>query len=83
MAAPLKGKCVAGNAQPIPVVGGGFRATGAATLVIIDNDGADSVTGAFTGLAEGATVALGDLVYTISYCGGDGNDVTLTLAAPQ
>ncbi len=47
-------------------------------LVIIDNDVADAVTGTFSGLAEGATVAIGTGDFTLSYIGGDGNDVTLT-----
>jgi hypothetical protein len=53
---------------------------------IIDNDGTDSVTGTFSGLPEGATVSLNGSIFTISYVGGDGNDVTLTaptVAGPQ
>lgn len=49
------------------------------SYLIINNDGADVVDGTFLGLAEGATVNVGDKGYfTISYKGGDGNDVTLT-----
>ena len=47
-------------------------------FVIINNDGADSVIGTFVGLAEGATIVDGPISYTVSYVGGDGNDVTLT-----
>lgn len=51
-------------------------------FIIIDNDGTgDAVTGTFDGLAEGAKIAnfLGSgRSATISYVGGDGNDVTLT-----
>ena len=48
------------------------------TLIV--NDGADAVTGNFSGLAEGGTVTAGGngTVLTASYGGGDGNDVTLT-----
>lgn len=47
--------------------------------VIISNDGSDAVTGTFNGLPEGATFTDGSgVVYTISYVGGDGNDVVLT-----
>ena len=55
----------------------------AASLTIIDNDGSDPVTGTFAGLAEGAqfTTASG-AVFTISYHGGDGNDVVLSNPAP-
>ncbi|MGB7345432.1 MAG: hypothetical protein WBD20_14555, partial [Pirellulaceae bacterium] len=45
---------------------------------IIDNDGAEAVSGTFDGLAEGATISAGPASFTISYVGGDGNDVTLT-----
>jgi hypothetical protein len=49
------------------------------SYIIINNDGTDVVDGTFLGLAEGATVNVGDKGYfTISYKGGDGNDVTLT-----
>lgn len=41
---------------------------------IIDNDGTDTVVGAFSGLTEDATFTLGDAVLRISYS-GDGNNV--------
>jgi autotransporter-associated beta strand protein len=48
-------------------------------LTIINNDGADPVTGTFLGLAEGATVtAANGAKFKISYHGGTGNDVVLT-----
>ena len=59
--------------------------TGTGVLVIIDNHGSDAVGGTFQGLAEGAAVTLpGDAfpVFTISYVGGDGNDVVLKRRAP-
>jgi autotransporter-associated beta strand protein len=52
-----------------------------ATYVLIDNDGVDAVTGTFSGLAEGASITAGGATYTISYAGGTGNDVVLTLPA--
>ncbi len=51
-------------------------------ITLINNDGVDAVTGTFSGLAEGATVSLNGVNYTISYQGGTGNDVVLTDAAP-
>ena len=54
-------------------------AAGMTSLTIIDNDGADAVAGTFAGLAEGATVTLGGRTAQISYVGGTGNDVTLTI----
>ncbi|HYH67025.1 MAG TPA: autotransporter-associated beta strand repeat-containing protein, partial [Urbifossiella sp.] len=56
-------------------------ATGEA-FTIIANDGADAVTGAFAGLAEGATVVSNGRTLQISYAGGDGNDVVLTDVTP-
>ncbi len=52
---------------------------------IIANDGADAVVGTFKDLPEGATFTNSDgAVYRISYKGGDGNDVTLTVVtAPK
>ena len=47
-------------------------------VVLVDNDGADAVTGTFDGLAEGATVTVDGRGFVLSYVGGDGNDVTLT-----
>lgn len=44
---------------------------------VLDHTGRARTTGAFSGLREGATVALADTTYRISYRGGDGNDVTL------
>lgn len=52
-----------------------------ATYVLIDNDDTDAVIGTFSGLAEGATITAGGATYTISYVGGTGNDVVLTLPA--
>lgn len=47
-------------------------------FVIINNDGSDAVVGTFQGLAQGATLTVDGITYTISYTGGDGNDVVLT-----
>lgn len=56
------------------------------SFVIINNDGTDAVTGTFKGLKEGGKV-IGAYTYQVSYKGGDGNDVTLTVtgnpAAPD
>ncbi len=45
---------------------------------LIENDGVDLVSGIFTGIPEGGTVESAQgYLFTISYVGGDGNDVTL------
>jgi hypothetical protein len=57
------------------------------SYIIISNDGSDAVTGTFKGLAEGATFTVNGYVFKITYKGGDGNDVVLTVqsvpAAPN
>jgi autotransporter-associated beta strand protein/VCBS repeat-containing protein len=54
------------------------------TIVLINNDGNDAVIGTFAGLAEGATVVDDDgNEYTISYSGGDGNDVVLIVGTAE
>lgn len=50
-------------------------------FTIISNDASDAVTGTFTGLAQGASFTSDGITYTISYTGGDGNDVVLTVTA--
>ena len=49
------------------------------TYTIIKNDGSDAVTGTFNGLAEGATFTVSGFVFQITYKGGDGNDVVLSV----
>jgi fibronectin-binding autotransporter adhesin len=51
------------------------------TYTIVDNDGADPVVGTFTGLPEGATINLSANEFKISYVGGTGNDIVLTVTA--
>jgi hypothetical protein len=48
-------------------------------FTIIENDGSDAVTGTFKNLAEGATFEQNGVVFKISYVGGTGNDITLTV----
>ncbi|CAN5217134.1 hypothetical protein BH11PLA2_BH11PLA2_02720 [soil metagenome] len=53
---------------------------GGSKFIIIDNDGTgDAVTGQFANLPnEGDSITADGQSFTISYVGGDGNDVTLT-----
>ncbi|MBC6996022.1 hypothetical protein H9S92_17770, partial [Lewinella lacunae] len=62
------------------VLSGSPTLMGIETFLIVDNDGADAITGTFNGLPEGAVISnfLGSgLDATITYLGGDGNDVAL------
>jgi hypothetical protein len=58
---------------------GSFQPAVNDAFVIINNDGADAVSGTFSGLADGAKVTLGGYTYQINYDAGDGNDVVLLL----
>jgi len=46
-------------------------------IVLIDNNLNDAVVGTFAGLPEGARLLVGGVELTLSYRGGDGNDVVL------
>ncbi len=68
----LGGSTLSISAGYVPAIGTAFT--------LINNDDADAVTGTFNGLAEGATLILGAATFQISYVGGDGNDVVLTVS---
>lgn len=56
-----------------------FKPSKGNSFVIINNNGSDKVTGTFKDLPEGASFSQDGYVYTISYKGGSGNDVVLTV----
>jgi hypothetical protein len=64
----------------------GFTPTQGEVLTLVNNTGAGPIVGTFTGLPEGSSVVgtFGGTSYyfSISYVGGDGNDVTLTEQGP-
>lgn len=70
-------------ASSILSVAGTITSVPGQQVVILNNDGADAVTGTFAGLAEGATVTINGVNFTLSYAGGDGNDVVLTEPLPE
>ncbi len=62
---------------------GSYLGSGDLFTIILNDGNADAVTGTFAGLAEGAHVFSGaGQDYTITYVGGDGNDVVLA-AVPE
>jgi len=71
---------VTGGTLDVSIVNG-FKPVVGQKYTIISNDGSDAVSGTFTGLAEGATITVGTTKFSISYKGGDGNDVVLTVTA--
>ncbi len=60
----------------------GYTPAAGDQFVIINNDGNDPVLGTFNGLPEGATMTNNGVVLSISYQGGDGNDVVLYAGTP-
>jgi autotransporter-associated beta strand protein len=71
-------------AGPVKLAGALSLAAGAAPgdvqqITLIDNSGPAPVSGTFDGLPEGANLAMAGTTYQISYLGGDGNDVVLTI----
>ncbi len=50
---------------------------------IIDNTGGSAVVGTFNGYAEGALIPVAGTQFQISYVGGTGNDVVLTVPIPD
>jgi autotransporter-associated beta strand protein len=74
---------VALNAATLSVTAS-FAPPPGSRFIIIDNDGSDPVgRDDFHGLPEGATLTVGGRELTITYTGGDGNDVELFSNAPQ
>ena len=72
------------NATLVASVGGAYSPNGE-EIIIIDVAGINAVSGTFDGLAEGSTISISGFNFTITYVGGDGNDVVLNaedLTAP-
>jgi hypothetical protein len=60
----------------------GFTSAKGNSFVILNNDLSDAVSGTFTGLAEGSYLTANGRVLSITYHGGDGNDVALVDVGP-
>lgn len=56
----------------------GWKITKGEQFTIIDNRSSTAIEGIFQGLPEGTQFTVGEAVFSISYVGGDGNDVVLT-----
>src|SRR5262249_20734986 len=57
----------------------GFTPARGNTFTIIDNTGTAPVSGTFARLPEGGTTTVNGTTFRISYVGGTGNDVVLTV----
>lgn len=56
----------------------GWKVTQGDVFTIVDNRSNKPIEGTFSGLTEGAQLTVDGVTFSISYVGGDGNDVTLT-----
>jgi fibronectin-binding autotransporter adhesin len=59
----------------------GYSPYNGTTYTLIDNDGSDAFAGPFAGLPEGQSLMIGSKAFTVTYQGGSGNDLVLTLAS--
>ncbi len=67
------------------VLSGDYTEAVGNVITLVTNDGTDAVIGTFTGLPQNAMIGTGPFntfMAQISYTGGDGNDVTLTVVGP-
>ena len=80
--APVSSDGYAANGVTLDPIILDFAPTTAQVLTLVNNTGPGAVVGTFTGLTQGSTVtaSYGGTTYyfTLSYTGGDGNDITLT-----
>jgi hypothetical protein len=78
--------CTSGNvnlASATLSLSSSFTGNQGTIFTIIDNqDPTTAIQGTFAGLSEGAVVSVNGRAYQISYVGGTGNDVTLTVYDP-
>ncbi|MBN2508250.1 MAG: autotransporter-associated beta strand repeat-containing protein [Verrucomicrobia bacterium] len=65
--------------NPFLHVAFGYAPCEGAVYTLLNNDGSDSIQGMFAGLPEGAVVHANGIPLRVSYAGGDGNDVALTV----
>ncbi len=78
-AASATGSIALGNSTLHINIAPGYVAPAHAKLRIIDNLGSGPVGGTFAGLPEGTSVLVGTQLFKLTYAGGTGNDVELTL----
>lgn len=69
------------NGKITATIVNGFVPKVGQSFTIINNDASDAVTGTFQGIAEGGSYTNDGVTYSVTYKGGDGNDVVLTVTA--
>jgi hypothetical protein len=56
-----------------------MKLTAGTVFTAVSNTAATPISGTFANLADGSTFTAGRNKYQVSYSGGDGNDLTLTV----
>lgn len=64
-------------------ISGSFTLSPGSELILVNNDGADPVSGTFKGISNNQTITIQGTNYLLKYDGGDGNDISLTRPNPQ
>lgn len=77
----VAGTVVLGNAE-LSLIMASAAQTGA-TYVVLDNDSNSAINGTFANLNEGAVFVADNQAFSITYRGGDGNDVAVTALVPE
>jgi fibronectin-binding autotransporter adhesin len=75
----VTGTVTLGNGTLNTILFNNFKPVTGQNYTIIDNDSTDAVSGTFNNLAEGATFTVSGYVLKVTYKGGDGNDVVLSV----
>lgn len=57
---------------------GSYILSAGSELILVNNDGADPISGTFKGIANNQIITIQGTNYLLKYDGGDGNDITLT-----
>ena len=70
------------NMSHLEVIPQGFVPAHGTQFTIIKNNGGSPISGTFAGLPEGATFVINITTFQISYVGGSGQDVVLTVISP-
>lgn len=74
-----KGVVIESGAQFSLQAVGNRRLTTGTIFTVINNTSSNPISGTFANLADGSTFAAGRNKYQVSYAGGTGNDLTLTV----
>ena len=75
----VTGTVTLANARLAASLSSSFVPTVGQEFVVISNDDSDPISGTFSGMPEGTVITLNGAQFRLSYIGGDGNDVTLTV----